>query len=154
MNLTQEPAFVLWPETYYAFVEKTGPFMTNAPAAWGAAHALAPELLKQNKIKGYMSLYKMATQTYRAGFALEAPPSELPKGLAYELFPGGRYAKFVLTGPYSQLGAATGRVFEMVKEQGVPVRDDFYIENYVNDPRVTPEPELISEILVPAKDSQ
>ena len=108
MNLTQEPEYILWPETYYVFVEKTGPFMQNAPAAWGEAHALVPALLEHNKIAGYLSLYKMNTGRYRAGFALEAPPSELPKGLAYEKFEGGRYAKFVLTGPYSQLGPATG----------------------------------------------
>lgn len=150
MNLTQEPEYIHWPETYYVFVEKTGPFMENAPAAWQEAHKLVPVLREHNKISGYMSLYKMATSAYRAGFALEAPPSELPKGLAYEKFEGGRYAKFVLTGPYSQLGPATGRVMEMVKEQGIAARDGWNIENYVNDPRTTPEAELISEICVPA----
>ncbi|HWE84370.1 MAG TPA: GyrI-like domain-containing protein [Terracidiphilus sp.] len=149
MNLTQEPEYVYWPETYYVFVEKAGPFMQNAPAAWGEAHAQVSALLEHNRITGYMSLYKMATSTYRAGFALEAPPSELPKGLTYEKFEGGRYVKFVLTGPYTQLGPATGRVMEMVKEQGIAVRDGWNIENYVNDPRVTPEAELISEILAP-----
>jgi effector-binding domain-containing protein len=150
MNLTQKPEYVHWPETYYVFVEKVGPFMQNAPAAWEEAHKCAPALAEHNKITGYMSLYKMATGTYRAGFALEAPPSELPKGLTYEKFEGGRYAKFVLTGPYSQLGPATGRVMEMAKEQGIDVRDGWNIENYVNDPRTTPEAELISEICVPA----
>jgi len=150
MNLIQEPKFITWPETYYVFVEKVGPFMQSAPAAWGEAHAQVAALLEHNKITGYMSLYKMTTNTYRAGFALEAPPSELPKGLTYEKFEGGHYAKFVLTGPYTQLGPATGRVMEMVKEQGIQVRDGWNIENYVNDPRVTPEAELISEICVPA----
>jgi DNA gyrase inhibitor GyrI len=151
MNLTETPEMMHWPETYYVFVEKVGPFMENAPAAWGEAHGLAPELTNHNTIAGYLSLYKMATGTYRAGFALEAPPSELPEGLQYEKFAGGRYAKFVLTGPYTQLGPATGRVMQMVAEQGIAVRDDFYIENYVNDPRVTPAEELKTEILVPTK---
>lgn len=150
MNLTQEPEYIHWPETYYVFVEKVGPFMQNAPAAWEEAHKTAPKLLEHNRVTGYMSLYKMMTGAYRAGFALEAPPSELPKGLTYELFAGGRYAKFTLTGPYSQLGPATGRVMEMVKEQGIAVRDAWFIENYVNDPRTTPETELKSEICVPA----
>jgi effector-binding domain-containing protein len=151
MNLTQEPEYILWPETYYVFVEKTGPFSTNASAAWGEAHALIPELVKHNRITGFISLYKMNTQVYRAGFALEAPPSQLPNGLKYELFAGGPYAKFVLTGPYSQLGQATTRVLQLVQEKQIAVRDDYYIENYVNDPRVTPEPELITEILIPSK---
>jgi predicted transcriptional regulator YdeE len=151
MNLTEVPAVVNWPETYYVYVEKVGPFMTNAPAAWGEAHPLAPELLKHNKITGYMSLYKVPQQIYRAGFALEAPPSELPKGLSYELFPGGKYSKFTLTGPYTLLGQASGRVFELVKQQQIAMREDFYIENYVTDPRVTPEEQLVTEILVPTR---
>ena len=34
-------------------------------------------------------------------------------------------------------------------EKKLPLRDDYFIENYVNDPRTTPEAELITEILVP-----
>jgi effector-binding domain-containing protein len=54
-----------------------------------------------------------------------------------------------LTGPYPQLGAATGRVFQIVDERKIPMRDDYCIENYVNDPRTTPEERLITEILIP-----
>lgn len=149
MNLTETPEIYDWPETYYVFVERVGSFMTNAPAAWQAAHALLPELEKHNKVTGYLSLYKVPPQVYRAGFALEAPPSQLPDGLQYELFPGGKYSKFVLVGPYSLLPQASGRVFERVSAQKIPVRDDFNIEHYVNDPRKTPAEELVTEILVP-----
>lgn len=151
MNLTEVPEAVNWPETYYVFVEKVGPFMQTAPAAWGEAHAQTAEVLKHNRITGYMSLYKMATQVYRAGFALEAPPSELPEGLTYELFPGGKYSKFTLTGPYTLLSQASGRVWDLVKELKIDVRDDFTIENYVTDPRTTPAEELVTEILVATK---
>jgi effector-binding domain-containing protein len=37
----------------------------------------------------------------------------------------------------------------MVSEKKIQVRDDYCIENYVNDPRTTPEPELVTEILIP-----
>ncbi len=37
----------------------------------------------------------------------------------------------------------------MVAEKKIPVRDDYAIENYMNDPRVTPEDQLITHILVP-----
>jgi len=40
-------------------------------------------------------------------------------------------------------------VFEIVAEKGIEMRNDFCIENYVSDPRVTPAEELITEILVP-----
>jgi DNA gyrase inhibitor GyrI len=40
-------------------------------------------------------------------------------------------------------------VWNAVSEKGISVRDDFAIENYTNDPRVTPEDRLITEIMVP-----
>jgi len=47
------------------------------------------------------------------------------------------------------LPEASGRVFEMVEEKKIQMRDDFCIENYANDPRTTPEEQLITEILIP-----
>jgi effector-binding domain-containing protein len=52
----------------------------------------------------------------------------------------------VLTGPYSDLPAATGRVFEIVAQRGMVLRSDFCIESYVSDPRTTPEEKLVTEI--------
>jgi DNA gyrase inhibitor GyrI len=37
----------------------------------------------------------------------------------------------------------------MVFDQEIQTRDDFNIENYVNDPRTTPESQLITQILIP-----
>ncbi len=149
MNLTEKPEFIEWSETHYVFVEAIGPFMQNAQKAWQTAHSLVPALTQRNKITGYMSLYKVGPQVYRAGFALAAAPVDLPEGLHYEKFSGGRYARFVLTGSYAQLPQACGRAFAMVAEQKLAVRDGFNIENYVNNPSVTPEAELITEILFP-----
>jgi DNA gyrase inhibitor GyrI len=149
MNLTQEPEIVNFPATQYVFVEKVGPFMQTAGQAWQAAHTFVPELSKKNQITAYMSLYKMGPKVYRAGFGLSAPPVDLPEGLAQETFEGGKYARFVLTGPYTDLPAASGQVWNMVAEKKLPLRDGFAIENYMNDPRVTPADQLITHILVP-----
>jgi DNA gyrase inhibitor GyrI len=149
LQLTEVPELVTWPETHYVFIEKVGPSQNTAPQAWQQMHQLVPRLLEQNKITGYMSLYKAAPQIYRAGVALAAAPQDLPEGLAYEKFPGGKYSRFVLTGPYSNLPEACGRVFQIVAETKLPQRDDFNIENYVSDPRTTPEEQLITQILVP-----
>jgi predicted transcriptional regulator YdeE len=149
MRLTENPENVSWPETHYVFVEKIGPFMRNAPQAWQTAHSFAPALLQHNQITRYMSLYKVGPKIYRAGFGLSAPPVELPEGLAYELFKGGKYSRFTLTGPYSDLAQASQRVFEIVEQKKIPLRDDFCIENYTNDPRTTPEDQLVTEILLP-----
>jgi DNA gyrase inhibitor GyrI len=108
-----------------------------------------PELAKKNQITGYMSLYKTGPKVYRAGFSLAGPPVDLPAGLAYEQLNGGKYVKFILTGPYSDLPAASGAVWNIVGEKKLAVRDDFAIENYMNDPRSTPEDQLITHILIP-----
>jgi effector-binding domain-containing protein len=150
LKLTEEPELVDWPETHYVFVERIGPFHVNAPQAWADAHKLFPAVAENNTITGYMSLYKMGPEIYRAGVALAAAPVKLPEGLTYEKFAGGKYCKFVLTGPYQNLGEATGRTVKLVAEKHVPLRDGYNIENYVNDPRVTPEDELVTEILFPA----
>jgi DNA gyrase inhibitor GyrI len=96
-----------------------------------------------------MSLYKCGPEVYRAGFALAAPPVDLPAGMGYDRFEGGKYSRFVLTGGYSNLPRASGQVWDTVAEKKIPVRDSFAIEHYMNDPRVTPEAELLTEILVP-----
>ncbi|HTB95900.1 MAG TPA: GyrI-like domain-containing protein [Terracidiphilus sp.] len=149
MNLTSVPETTVWPVTQYVFVEKIGPFQQTAQAAWQEAHKLVPALAQQNKIVGYTSLYKTGPKIYRAGFTLAGPPVNLPEGLRYEKFAGGKYSRFVLTGSYTQLGEASGKVWKTVEEKGIALRDDFAIENYVNDPRVTPEDQLITEILIP-----
>ena len=149
MNLTENPEIVNWPETHYVFVEKVGPFMNTAPQAWQSAHTFVPELSEKNQITGYMSLYKIGPKVYRAGFALAEPPVALPEGLTYEKFQGGKYSRFVLTGSYAQLPEASRRVWSVVAEKEIPLREDFAIENYVNDPRVTPEDQLVTQILFP-----
>jgi hypothetical protein len=40
-------------------------------------------------------------------------------------------------------------VWSIVADKQIPLRDDFTIENYMNDPKTTPEDKLMTEILVP-----
>lgn len=149
MNLTETPDTVHWPETHYIFLEKTGPFMQTAPAAWNEVIKHVAAISEHCQITGRLSLYKVGPQIYRAGLAVDAPPARLPDGLRYEKIHGGKYSRFTYTGSYTQLGPVSGRVFELASQLGLPLRDDFNIENYVNDPRTTPEDQLITEILFP-----
>src|SRR5262245_59238245 len=151
LNLTTTPETVAWPATNYVYLEKIGPFQNNAPQAWDELQKLIPQICEHNKVTSYFSTYKVAPQIYRAGVGLDAEPRNLPAGLQSTKFPGGKYARFSLTGPYTNLPEASGRVFDMVKEQKLPVRDDFNIENYVNDPRSTPASDLITQILIPIR---
>jgi effector-binding domain-containing protein len=149
MQLTLEPDTVTWPETHYLFIETLGVFQDTAPKAWQQLHELTPEVAAHSQITRYFSLYKMDQQIYRAGVGVAVPPSEIPAGLQYELVQRGQYLRFTLTGPYSQLGEASGRVWRIIEETKAPLRNDFNIENYVNDPRTTPEDQLLTEILFP-----
>lgn len=128
MKLTQKPDILIWPETHYVFVEKIGPFQNNAVQAWHDLHQLVPRIAEHNEITGYMSLYKAGPKIYRAGVSLDAAPKDLPAGLTYTMFKGGKYSRFVLTGPYSDLPEASGRVFEIVSETKIQLRDDYCIE--------------------------
>ncbi len=151
MSLNETPETVNWPPTHYVFVEKVGPFMANAPQAWQDLHKLLPQIAEGNEVTGHMSLYKVGPKVYRAGVSVAAPPTKLPEGLKYEEFRGGKYSRFELTGSYGQLPQASGRVFEIVAETKLKVRDDYNIENYVNDPRTTPEDKLLTQILIPTE---
>ena len=148
-NLTQVPDIVTWLETHYVFIEKIGPFQNTAAQAWKNLHQLVPGISEHNKITGYMSLYKVEPKIYRAGVSLAAGPKNLPEGPQYIRFKGGKYSRFVLTGPYSDLPEACGRAFQIVSETKIQLRDDYCIENYVSDPRTTPEQQLVTEILIP-----
>ena len=44
----------------------------------------------------------------------------------------------------------TRRTMELVAKKHISLRDDWNIENYVNGPRVTPEDQLVTEILFPS----
>jgi DNA gyrase inhibitor GyrI len=149
MKLTESGDIVQWPETHYVFVEKTGSIPKIAPEAWQTAMSLVHQLELKSKIAWRMSLYRMNPTVYRAGFVVPEKPAEVPAGLQYELFGGGKYSRFVLTGPYSDLPAATSRVFDIFAQRGMKLRSDFCIESYVSDPRTTPEDKLITEILIP-----
>jgi len=149
MQLTLEPDTVTWPETHYLFVEKIGAFQDTAHKAWQQLHERVPEIAAHSQITRYFSLYKMDQQIYRAGVGVAAHPGEIHEGLQYQLVAPGQYIRFVLTGSYANLGEASGRVWHIVEDKKTPLRNDFNIEHYVNDPKTTPEDQLITEILFP-----
>jgi predicted transcriptional regulator YdeE len=155
INLTESPVEVQWLEQHYLFVERVGPFMETASQCWKELHMTYLPQLKANKeisIVSYYSLYKMKPEMiYRAGVSVSAKPADLPEGLRYELVEGGKYLQYTLTGSYSGLPEACGRVFEMVKTLDVDRREAFYVEHYANSPTDTAEEELITNIMIPVK---
>lgn len=150
MPLNEKPKRILWDKTHYLYVEKTGPFMTTAPAAWQELHQHRQQISSLSTVESYAALYQIEPlMVYRAGVFLAEKPMQIPTGLQYAEFEGGPYLGFELLGAYSQLPEACGRVFAIINHMSIRLRKSFYIENYVNDPQITAEENLITEILVP-----
>lgn len=155
MNLTADFETVTRPLTHHVFLEKRGPFPEIAPPLWSELQPMIPQL-PQNKVREFLGVSGIDksrpgedAMIYQAGVSLADEPGKLPGGLQHRAIPKGNYAKFVLTGPYSDIWMAFDRVFKTLAEKKVELRPEFCIENYVNDPRTTPEAELKTEILVP-----
>ena len=86
---------------------------------------------------------------YQAGVALASEPGKLPDGMRHRAIKSGKYARFLLTGPYSHIWMAFDRIFKTLADKKVELRPEFCIESYLNDPRVTPEDQLKTDLLVP-----
>lgn len=151
VNLTTEPEFVTRPAIHYLYIERTGNIPANAQGAWQAAEKFASQVAATSQIVGACALYKCGPDVYRAGYVVAERPASIPEGLSYEEVDGGKFAKFVLHGPYSHLPEATSRAFQLAAEKQVRLRDGFNIENYVTDPHTTPQEQSITEILFPAE---
>ena len=150
VNLVFESTPIVFPAVHYVFIEREGPFMQTAPAAWGQLHSLLPALGATSSIQLYLSQYRPKPPLYRAGVTVAEAPAELAGGLRYELFAGGPYYRWTLTGPYTELPEACGLAFAQAERDKLPLGEAFFLENYTKDPRVTPAAELVTEILFPA----
>ena len=155
MNLSAEFEPVSRPFTHYVFLEKHGPFAEVAPPLWNDLMPLLGQL-DQQQVREFLGLSGIDrtktgedTMIYQAGVALAQEPDRLPDGLQHRAIKAGNYARFLLIGPYSHIWMAFNRIFKELSEKRVPLRPEFCIENYLNDPRVTPEDQLQTELLVP-----
>ena len=156
VNLTPDFEVITRSITHYVYLEKQGPFAEIAPPTWNELFPLINGQIDQTQIVGYLGLSTIdksrlgeEAMIYEAGVAVQSPPEKLPQGLEYKKIKNGKYARFVLKGPYSQIWAAFSRVFKTLDEKDVALRQEFCIENYLNDPKITPENELLTELLVP-----
>ena len=79
------------------------------------------------------------------GFAAEAPVELTP-------IAGGEYAVLRYKGPYADMPMAYQWFFaEWLKESGRETADEPMFEDYLNDPRETPPPDLLTDIYMPLR---
>jgi AraC family transcriptional regulator len=156
VNLTAKYEIVNRPVTHYVFLQKHGPFAEIAPPTWNEMFPLVFGQIEQEKIVEFLGLStidkaKMGEEAmvYEAGVALKSPPDKSLKGIQYKKIKAGKYARFLLTGPYPQIWVAFNQIFKTLAENKVNLRQEFCIENYLNDPKETPEDKLLTELLIP-----
>jgi len=155
VNLTPEFETVTRGSTHYLFLETRGPFSEVAPPLW---NQLLPTIqrIEPQKIREYLGLSGIDksksgedAMIYQAGVSLVDEPAQRPAGTEYRFIKAGKYARFLLTGPYLQIWQAFDQIFKSLAERQVTLRPEFCIENYLNDPQTTPEDALRTELLVP-----
>lgn len=156
INLTTEPEMVELQSQVFLYLEAIGPFMKTAPQCWqdfwqfiGSAATTLPIVHMAGLSRIDESKTGDAQFIYQAGAFLKTEPNVIPKHLQVRNTKPGKYAKFVLTGSYNQLPEAYPKAFEILATKNIPLRNDFCIEIYVNNPQTTAEAELKTEILIP-----
>lgn len=119
-------------KTVYAFMEKEGLQPAGDP----------------------MMIYTSADDsgfTFQAAVPLSAAPENPPKGdIAVGTAPSGKAYKFVHRGSYDAMENTYEAITNFFDEKNIESLDMF-IEEYVTDPRSTPESELVINVLVPVK---
>jgi DNA gyrase inhibitor GyrI len=150
---------VTWTPLHYIYTEQAGPIPSSAATCWSTFTAVQQSIFQHNTVIKHASMYRIdehgpdfPSGVYRVGVMVEHEPVQVPTGLKSCRYEGGKYARFVMTGSYKHLPAASGQVYTVVKERQVEWNEkEFTLECYINDPRSTPPQELKTEILVPLR---
>lgn len=156
LNMNLKPEIVVRPTSHYVYLRRTGPFAEVAPPAWDEMFRLLAGKIGHDQFTELLGLSGIdkskqgeEAMMYEAGVCVADKPVKISEGLQYKKLNGGKYAQFLLTGPYSQIWIAFSQIFRALSEGKVTLREDFCIENYINDPKVTPAEELQTQILIP-----
>lgn len=155
MNLNLKYKIVDREKTSYLFFEGYGSFPETAPKVWDKLFTvLFPQINPIDAVEFLgLSLIDKTKKgeermIYQAGICMK----NIPKGLQniqMKDIPAGQYASFELKGPYPQIWPAFNEFFKCLADNKVPLREEFCIENYLNDPQITPAEDLLTEILIP-----
>ena len=156
LDMDLKPEMVNRPAAHFIYLERTGPFAEIAPPAWDELFRLLNGKITHDRFTELLGLSGIdktkqgeKSMIYQAGVCLASKPSDAPKDLKYKKIEAGKYAQFLLTGAYSQIWIAFSQIFRSLAESSVRLREEYCIENYINDPKVTPEDQLQTQILIP-----
>ncbi len=101
-----------------------------------------------------MMIYTGADDTgfdFQAAVPILGPFENPPQGaMAVGTSPAGKAYKFVHRGPYDRMENLYEAITNFFDEKKIDA-GDIFIEQYVTDPRTTPEDELVIEVIFPVK---
>jgi AraC family transcriptional regulator len=156
MNLTEKPEIVTREAIELLYVEKTGIFKEVAMPTWYELIPLIDKNIQKETITEYLGFSIMDSNTndeskmyYMAGVAVSQNPKKIPKGLEHKKILGGTYAKFVLIGPTHLVWNAFDKIYRILADSKIKLRAGACIENYLSNPELVPENELVTELLIP-----
>lgn len=156
MNLNMLYQIVARSDINLVYVEKKGIFREVAMPTWFELIPIVDKYLPKERINEYLGISIIENNTsddskmiYLAAVGMNAVPEKLPKGLEFKKLKGGKYAKFILTGATHQVWDAFDKIFKKLSDEKIQLCDGACIENYLSNPEVVPEDELVTELLVP-----
>lgn len=158
LNMELSPSIVKRKKTTIYTCEEIGDdFKVIAPKAWEKFLPIfnaIDEDFNHSEFFGVGSMNKSESSTvcsYKAAFSLPTNPNFQIKELIKEELPDMKYACFLLTGSHENVWLAFEKAFEYIVKSDFELEDSPCLENYLDDPSITPQSELRTEILIPIK---
>jgi effector-binding domain-containing protein len=137
---------------------------SKGTATWDNAYETLVEALKV--IYGYldkqgiqpagpaMTIYLSTDDTgfqFQIGVPIAEAPKDPPKGdIVIAKSPEGKALKFIHRGSYDSMDTTYEAITNHLDEKKLDAKD-LFVEQYVTDPRTTPEDKLVIEVYVPIK---
>ena len=144
-----------FPRVRVAYYRHVGPY-GDAMDAWDKLAALAAKhhLSRDEDVLCIGACYddpaNVPLDRLRSDVCITVDQAFAPQdGADIQELGGGRYVTARYTGPYSGIGDAYEQMYLWMHRQGLEVASGPTLEIYRNDPHVTPEDELITDLHAP-----
>jgi len=139
--------------TIYSYASKDATFKDAAQVAWQEFLPIVSSTKEDLSQSEFLGVGEMDGENclYKAAISIPTNKDAIVSGLTKEDIPSSKYAKFILKGSYDGIWIAFDKAFKFVNESEYEIGEAPSLELYLNDPSVTPESELLTEILIPIK---
>lgn len=154
INMEMKPEVVSREETIvYGIAAKDSSFNDAAQIAWQEFLQVVPTLKEDLSQSEFLGVGEILNNNCSYMAAISIPTNKNPEigKLVKQTIPAARYAKFLLKGSYEGIWYAFDKAFKFINESEFEIGEAPALELYLNDPSITPEEELLTEILIPIK---